>query len=162
MFNYLNKDSDLQYVCYMIEVLGRRTKNRRKDIVNSVDQKYWMYMYQCANVMHCENIEKVIDEYIGYGNIKQGNFDNTKDCEFIVPYDFDVGDTYMWLILNSLPYECTWHDYASNTEHQYDVIDNLIKVYNSKISDVIEDYNTAMFTEDPKYIYQCYIADKIL
>lgn len=162
MFNYRNMDRDLQYVCYMIERLGRRTHNHRKYIVNSIGKEKLMYMYRFANVMHCEIPEDVEEEFIQNSNIQEGDFDNTKDCKFIVPLTGAVGDTYMWLILNSLSYKCTWYNYEENTEHREDVIDKLIEVYNSWIVDVIDNYNTTMFTEDAQYIYKCYKASTIL
>ena len=42
------------------------------------------------------------------------------------------------------------------------IIDALIKVYNSFISDKIDDYNSSVYYENPSYIFECYIENKML
>ena len=42
------------------------------------------------------------------------------------------------------------------------VIDALIKVYNSFISEKIDDYNSSVYYENPSYIYESYKENKIL
>ena len=38
----------------------------------------------------------------------------------------------------------------------------LMKVYNSFISFKIDDYNSSVYYENPSYIYECYMENKML
>lgn len=37
-----------------------------------------------------------------------------------------------------------------------------MKVYNSFISSKIDDYNSSVYYENPSYIYECYMENKML
>ena len=43
-----------------------------------------------------------------------------------------------------------------------EVIDALLKVYNSFISNKIDDYNSSMYYENPSYLLECYLENKVL
>ena len=43
-----------------------------------------------------------------------------------------------------------------------DVIDALMKIYNSFISEKIDDYNSSMYYENPSYLLECYLENKVL
>ena len=43
-----------------------------------------------------------------------------------------------------------------------DVVDALIKVYNSFLSDKIDDYNSSMYYENPSYLLECYLENKVI
>ncbi len=43
-----------------------------------------------------------------------------------------------------------------------EVVDALIKVYNSFISEKIDDYNSSVYYENPSYIYESYRENKML
>lgn len=161
MYKMNHYDNDLTFVCYIIEEIARTTHNTRKDIVNILGEKNISDLYRFANVMHCENPLAIIDEFIQGSNIPTGNFDNIAQCEFEVPWTSTIGKIYMRLILNTLSIECTWKDFATNPQPKL-VIDNIINIYNSWISEVIDDYNTTMFTESAEYIYDCYMSGSIL
>lgn len=47
-------------------------------------------------------------------------------------------------------------------EKNIDVIDALIKVYNSFVSEKIDDYNSSFYYENPSYILTCYLENKVL
>ena len=47
-------------------------------------------------------------------------------------------------------------------EKNIDVVDALIEVYHSFISDKIDDYNSSVYYENPSYIFESFMADKIL
>ena len=48
-------------------------------------------------------------------------------------------------------------------EHEkIEVIDALIKVYNSFLSDKIDDYNSSMYYESPSYLLECYLENKVI
>ena len=161
MYRIDHYDNDLTFVCYIIEEISRTTLNTRKDVVNKLGRKNLSDLYKFANVMHCENPLAIIDEFIVEANITVGNFDNVKACKFELPWGSTIGKIYMRLILNTLPIACNWKDYETNIQPEL-VIDNIIAIYNSWISEIIDDYNTTMFTESARYIYDCYNAKEIL
>lgn len=43
-----------------------------------------------------------------------------------------------------------------------DAVEALMKVYNSFISSKIDDYNSSVYYENPSYIYECYMENKML
>ena len=43
-----------------------------------------------------------------------------------------------------------------------DVIDALIEVYNSFLSDKIDDYNSSMYYENPSYLLECYLENRVI
>ena len=47
-------------------------------------------------------------------------------------------------------------------EKQIDIMDALIKVYNSFLSPKIDDYNSSLYYENPSYLLECYIENTIL
>ena len=47
-------------------------------------------------------------------------------------------------------------------EERTGIIDVLLKVYNSFISDKIDDYNSSMYYENPSYLLECYLENKVL
>ena len=77
--------SDLFYLCSLIEVIGRKQKLARKDVVNALGLENVDRIYRQAEILHCEPIEKIADEYIDYVNIPKGDFDNVADCRYTVP-----------------------------------------------------------------------------
>lgn len=47
-------------------------------------------------------------------------------------------------------------------EKNISIIEALIKVYNSFISEKIDDYNSSVYYENPSYIYECYRENTML
>ena len=56
--------SDLFYLCSLIEVIGRKQKLTRKDVVDALGKENIDRIYRQAEILHCEPIEKIADEYI--------------------------------------------------------------------------------------------------
>lgn len=71
-------------------------------------------------------------------------FDNVSRCEYSVPSHWDIGKVYKRLILMA--------SQAENTE----IIDTLITVYNSRTSELLEDYNSSFYYENPQTIFYTY------
>lgn len=142
-------DNDLLFTCSLIEYIARTTKNERKFIVNEISKDGMKRIYQDAEVMHCENIESVADEFIKDYNIPSGNFDNleeSKKANIRIPSFWDIGRVYMDLILRL----------------EGDTIDTLIEVYNSYIATCIDDYIIGFYYCTPECIYESYKAGKML
>ena len=51
---------------------------------------------------------------------------------------------------------------AFSEKEKIEVIDALIKVYNSFLSGKIDDYNSSVYYENPSYLFECYEENKIL
>lgn len=144
------KDNDLFYTCSLIDYIARKTKNVRADIVNQLGKERIEKIYELADVYHCDNIERVAEDFIAEANIKAGTFDNVKACQYIIPSYWDIGKVYKRLIK------------MVSEKEDVNVIDALIKVYNSFISDKIDDYNSSLYYENPSYIFTCYEENKMI
>lgn len=71
-------------------------------------------------------------------------------CTYSIPSHWDIGKVYKRLIKQ-----------VAETE-KVDVVEALMKVYNSFISSKIDDYNSSVYYENPSYIYECYMKNKML
>ena len=90
------------------------------------------------------------EDFIAEANIKDGTFDNVKACQYIIPSYLDIGKVYKRLIK------------MVSKKGNVNVIDALIKVYNSFISEKIDDYNSSLYYENPSYIFTCYEENKMI
>lgn len=144
------KDNDLFFACSLIEYIARKTKNIRSEVVNKLGKIRISKIYDLADVYHCENIDKVSDEFIEDADIVPGKFDNVADCGYSVPSYWDIGKVYKRLIK------------MVAADEKIEIIDALIEVYNSFISSKIDDYNSSVYYENPNYIFECYKEKKML
>ena len=74
------KDNDLFFVCGLIDYIARKTKNKRADIVNWLGRERLQKICDLADVYHCDNIDRVCEDFIEEANIPDGTFDNVADC----------------------------------------------------------------------------------
>ena len=144
------KDNDLFYTCSLIDYISRKTKNVRSYVVNKLGKERLEKIYDLADVYHCDNIERVCDDFIDDAKIEQGNFDNVADCGYSIPTYWDIGKVYKRLIKRVAEYE------------KIDIISALEKVYNSFISPKIDDYNSSVYYEHPEYLFECYRENQML
>ena len=107
-------------------------------------------IFELAGIYHCDNPERVCDDFIESAHIETGTFDNIADCGYAVPSYWDIGKVYKRLIK------------MVAEDKKTDVIDALFEVYNSFISPAIDDYNSSFYYENPLFIFECYKAKKIL
>ena len=131
------KDNDLFFTCSLIDYIARKTKNTRADTVNALGKKNLAKIYDLA-------------DFIREAGIKMGNFDNVAACGYAIPSHWDIGKVYKRLIKSVA--EC----------EKIEVTDALIKVYNSFISSKIDDYNSSMYYENPSYLLECYLENKVI
>lgn len=143
------KENDLFFTCSLIEFIARKTKNSKKTIIEKLGRNNIKKIYELAEVYHSENIDKVADEFIEISNIPIGQYDHISECKYNIPTYFDIGKVYKRLIIM-----------VDNDEKNY--MDTLIKVLSSPIIEKIDNYNSSMYYENPDYIYECYIENKIL
>ena len=144
------KDNDLFYTCSLIDYIARKTKNMRSYVVNKLGKERLEKIYDLADVYHCDNIERVCDDFIDDAKIEQGNFDNVADCGYSIPTYWDIGKVYKRLIKRVAEYE------------KIDIISALEKVYNSFISPKIDDYNSSVYYENPSYLLECYLENRVI
>lgn len=134
-----NKEkNDFFYVCSLIEYIARETKNKRGVIVQALGEEGIKKQLHDAEVNHCLTFEQVSDEVIETYKISQGNFDTITDCKYVVPGFMDIGKLYCIMI----------QDCAEPGKE----IPELIKIFNSFISDEISNFKTGVYYQNPDYL----------
>ena len=144
------KDNDLFYTCSLIDYIARKTKNKRADVVNQLGKERIQKIYDLADVYHCDNISRVADDFIKEAKIEQGDFDNVGECKYAIPTYWDIGKVYKRLIKQVAE------------DEKIDVVDALVQVYRSFLSNKIDDYNSSVYYENPSYLFECYKQNKML
>ena len=145
------ESNDIFFVCSLIEYISRATKNKRRDTVNMLGYDNLEKIYDLADVYHCENIDKITGEFINECNISNNTFDNVSDCVYTVPDFWDIGRVYAYLILDI------------NKERPAENLTGILfEVYNSWITDYIDDYNSNMYYSNPGYILQSYLQGSLI
>ena len=144
------KENDLFYTCSLIDYIARKTKNKRSDVVDFLGKDRVARIYELADVYHCDMIERVSQDFIDEAHIPVGNFDNVGACKYAIPTYWDIGKVYKRLIKK-----------VAETKN-ISVVDALVEVYHSFISPKIDDYNSSVYYENPSYIYESYMQNKML
>lgn len=144
----MKNNNDLFYTCSLIEYIGRKTHNKRGEVVKALGKETINHIYSYADVFHSDLIDKVADEFIERSELKTGDYDNVGKCKYNVPDYWDIGEVYSRLI----------EDCYKDGD---DLIQILMDVYSSWISDAISNYNSDMFYQPRDYIYECYKEGKI-
>lgn len=140
------QEDDLYFMCYMIERIARILHVRNKDVVNRIGYDELVKKISLANVLHSENPLKVADDWIKEYELKNGDFDILDvDKELVSkpPTETQMGKVYKRLIINTL---------GSNEDY----IQGLIRVYNSEICEIIDDYNSSAYYEPSPTIIRSY------
>jgi hypothetical protein len=139
-------ENDLFFACSVIEYIGRKTKNKRSDVVEKLGAAEISWLLELADVLHSEPIEKTADILISRCGITDGSFDNVAASKFTIPSYFDMAKVYKRLIADI------------SRAHNETFADTLAAVYSSWISDTIDNYNSSMYFENPQYLYESYLA----
>lgn len=133
--------NDLFFMCYMIERVARHIHQHNRYVVNKIGRDNLYHLISVANVIHSENPLKVEDDWINDYKLEESDFDITnvdKDIAERIPTASDMGEVYKRLIRDTL-------------KSGEDYVDGMIRVYNDKICDVIDNYNCSAFYE-PSYV----------
>ena len=141
-------NNDLFYTCSLIEYIGRTTQRGRREVADKLGEKEIERIYDYADVFHCEPIEKVASEFIQECKIEKGTFDNVRECRYIIPDYWDIGEVYERLI----------EDCYSDEE----ILKGIWEVYHSWIDEKISDYNTDFYYQPRDYIAACYKKGEVL
>lgn len=143
------RDNDLFFTCSLIEYIARKTKNHRRDVVNALGFSRLEKIYELADVYHSDNIDRVSDDFIAEAGFQEGNFDNVAAGEYSIPSHWDIGKVYKRLIL------------GITREKNMGVIDALIEGYNSFVSELIDDYNSSFYYDNPQNILNAYLYGEV-
>ncbi|MCI9381670.1 MAG: hypothetical protein HFG88_11675 [Dorea sp.] len=143
------KDNDLFFTCSLIEYIARRTKNKRRTVVDALGKASIEKIYDLADVYHSDNIDAVSDDFIEQSNLQNGDFDNIADAQYAIPTHWDIGKVYKRLIL------------GISREKQIPVIDALFEAYHSFVSDKIDNYNSSFYYDAPQNILYTFLEGKM-
>lgn len=140
--------NDLFYVCSLIEFVARKTKNRRAEIIKAIGINGIKKQLEDAEVNHCLSFEQVSDEMIELYDISYGDFDTITNCKYSVPGYQDIGKLYSLIII-----DCA---------EQGKIIEEIMNVFSSFISDEISDFLTDLYYQNPSYLECSYKAGYLL
>ena len=135
---------DLYFVCYMIERVARKLKQRNAYVVNKIGSENLYHLLSCAQTLHCLNPLQVEADWIADYELKNGSFDITavdSNLCAVIPSATQIGKVYARLI-NSLTKE---------------YITGLQEVYNSPLCKKIDDYNCSAYYEPSYVITRAYL-----
>lgn len=141
-------NSALFFTCSLVEFIGRKTKNKRQDILNYLGREEVSRIFKYADVFHCEPIEKVAEDFIERNSIVQGEFDNVAACKYTVPDYWDIGEVFERLI--------------EDIYKEEEVIKGIFEIYQSWIADKILNFNSDLYYQSREYIAICYREGKII
>lgn len=136
--------NDFFYVCLLIEYIARQTKNRRRVVTRALGKEGIEKQLYDAEVNHCLSFEQVSDEVIEQYQIPKGDFDTITECKYTIPGFMDIGKLYCIMI----------EDCAEPGKE----VDELLKIFNSFISDEISDFQTDVYYQNPSYLECSYEA----
>lgn len=142
------EQNDLFYVCSLIEYIARKTKNKRKIVVEKLGPEGVRKQLYDAEVNHCLSFEQVSDELIEQYRITQGVFDTISDCKYTIPSETEIGRLYSIMI----------EDCAKPGNE----VEELIQIFSSFISDKISDFKTDIYYQNPSYLECSYKAGYLL
>lgn len=143
------RENNLFFTCSLIEYIARKTKNRRSAVANALGRTRIAKIYELADVYHSDNIDRVSEDFIKAAGITAGAFDNVSLAKYAVPSHWDIGKVYKRLIL------------GISREKGLAIPDALLAVYNSFVSDKIDDYNSSFYYEAPANILNAFLYGEI-
>lgn len=138
-------DDRLVYVCSLINLIAFDTDNYCKYVVNKIGKdKLQEFFLDASDLIFCD-LELVEEDCIKDFQINKGSFKRNGKPKFN-----EMADVYSRLIYD-LVQEGVYSNY----------IDSLMNVFNSKIGDLLEDYDNCLYWQFPEIIYHCYIENSI-
>lgn len=63
-------------MCYMVERVERKIKQKNSYVINTIGRQELTSLICLANVLHCENHEKIVDEWIEEYGLENGTYNN--------------------------------------------------------------------------------------
>ena len=132
--------NDIYFVCYMIERIARKLHQHNRYVVERMGENGLYRQLSLASTTHCLNPLQVEDEWIEEYPMEMGAFDITNiNLSYTdkVPSPTQMGKVYARLIQS-----------VSNPDNLLQVFR---QVYNSPVSDTIDNYNCSAYYE-PSYV----------
>ncbi len=133
---------NIYFVCCMIEVIGRMTKNRRHDVTLYLREGL-AHELEYADITHCLPMDQVAEEWIESYDIHEGSYDTLVGNEYEIPSASSIGRVYQDLVLNTS---------ASHMES----VNAIEAVFSSPIIDNITDFDSGVYYRSPSYLQYCY------
>ena len=134
-------DSALFFTCSLIEKIGRMQKMKRSEVVKALGEETLRRIMRYADVLHCEPLEKVADDFITLRSVPTGSFDNVASCRYTVPDCWTIGKVYARLI----------EDVQGD-----DTVATLMVVYGSWLNDNIQRLNSDLYYQPRDYLAECW------
>ena len=142
-----NKDN-LFYVCSLIEHIGRTTNNRRGAVVDALGENGVRKMLKDAEVNHCLSFDQVGEEVTAWYGIVPGDFNPAAGSTFSIPTVQDIGRLYSIIV------EACAEEGKEDAE--------LMKVFKSPVSDLISNFKSDLYYQNPSYLEESYKAGHLL
>lgn len=133
---------NIYFVCCVIEVIGRMTKNHRHDVTIYIRDGL-THELEYADITHCLPIEQVAEEWIENYNIPEGVYDTLSGNEYETPSALSIGRLYQNLVL-------------STSASQKEPAKAIEAVFSSPIIDNITDFDSGVYYRSPSYLQHCY------
>ena len=139
--------SNLFFVCSLVEEIGRQLKQPRSMIVKLLGKRVIRQLLRDADILHCEPLPKVAEDYIEKYKLPVVSYDNVGDARYTVPDVWTIGKVYA-----RLAEDVTEEDLAST----------VVRVYSKWTDKYLSDYNLPIYYQPRDYIAACFREKKIL
>lgn len=141
-------NSALFFTCSLIEQIGRMLHAKRGNVAAALGERGVRAIYDYADVLHCDPIEKAADDTITEFSLPGGTYDNISSARYLVPDVWTIGKVYARLI--------------EDVSGEDNVLETLMEVYTSWIDEKLSDYNSSFYYESRDYIAECYRQGTVL
>lgn len=141
-------ENDLFFMCYMVERVARKIHQHNVYVIDMIGYQELVRNISLADVLHCENPEKIEDEWIKEYCLECGEFhiENVNhDLVEKIPSAIEIAKVYTRLILQTL-------------QEEEDYIQGMIRIYHSEIVEIIDDYNSSAYYEPSYVLKKAYYA----
>jgi hypothetical protein len=137
---------DLKFVCFMIERTARHIKQPNLYVVERLGRDGLLRNLSLADVLHCENPDDVVDQWIEDYHLEKGSTDVLNVNRVSTPNPptaLQMGKVYARLIF-------------STKNGQVDLADQILNVYHSNICQQLDNYNCSAYYEPSYFITRAY------
>ncbi len=130
-------------------IYRKKAEAKERNCRKTFERETIRRIYRYADVFHCEPIAKTADDFIHICNIPVGAYDNLEKAKYEIPDYWTIGEVYERLI----------EDVSEDSTEA--IVDTIMAVYSSWISDAISNYNTDFYYQSREYICQCYTEGEV-
>lgn len=138
--------SNLFFVCSLIEEIGRQRKLPRSVVVKKLGRRTLRQQLEYADILHCEPIAKVADDYIEMLHIPEGDYNNLEDLQYRAPDVWTIGQVYARLV---------------EDVDEGDLAVTIQRVYGKWTDKYLSDYDLPIYWQPRDYIAVCFREKKI-